>query len=402
MTQTKSSFSPEIKPHEPLRLFEVSVVIPCLNEAETLPICIEKALNAFKKLNLSGEVVVSDNGSTDNSVEIATRLGARVVHESKKGYGSALITGMRAARGKWLLMGDADDTYDFSELAPFLQKLREGYEIVIGNRLTDRLEKGVMPWKNRYIGTPVLTALLRFFYHLPVHDSQCGMRALKREAFQKMNLKCSGMEFASEMLVKAALFKLKIANIPISYSNTTRLRKPHLRPFRDGWRHLKFLLLFSPTHLFLIPASFLLAVGSFLLLALLRYPVFYLFGFPMETHWTLVGSASFILGCQILSIFFFTKVLALTRGYLPYDKITQGLYRTFRFEHGLLLGIAIFLAGFLIEGSILIQWFQNHFGPLYEFRRGIFGMTLMIVGIQIIFSSFFLSVLGSESTDQNV
>jgi len=378
---------------------ELSVVIPCLNEEATLPICIKKCLTSFKRLGVSGEVVVCDNGSTDRSVEIATRLGVTVVHESRKGYGSALLSGMKTAQGRWLLMGDADNTYDFSDIGPFMEKLREGYDIVIGNRLTDRLEKGAMPWKNRYIGTPLLTTLLHLFYHIQIRDSQCGMRGLTREAFQKMSLKCSGMEFASEMLVKAALFQLKVVNVPISYSVAPN-RTPHLRPFRDGWRHFKFLLMFSPTHLFFIPGALFLGGGLFLLTMLLRYPVFRLFGFPMDTHWTIVGSASVILGSQILSIFFFAKVLALTRGYLPYDKITQGLYRTFRFEHGLLLGLAIFLTGWATELYILCEWILSRFGPLYEFRLGIFGMTFIIVGLQTIFSSFFLSILGSESQER--
>ena len=388
MAQTETLFSPKREPYEPLDLLEVTVVIPCLNEAQTLPICIEKALNAFKKLNVSGEVVVSDNGSKDGSVEIATRLGARVIHESKKGYGSALIAGMRAARGKWIIMGDADNTYDFSELTPFLQELRNGHDIVIGNRLTPSLAKEAMPWKSRYIGTPALTALLRLFYRIPIYDSQCGMRGLTREAFQKMNLRCGGMEFASEMLVKAALFQLKVVNVPISYSAAPN-RTPHLRPFRDGWRHLKFLLIFSPTHLFLIPGLSLLVIGFLFLTALLMHPI--------DTHWAIVGSVSVISGGQILSIFFFAKVLALTRGYLPYDRLTQNLYQTFRCEHGILLGTGMTLAGLAMEGSILAEWIAHHFGPLHRFRLGILGMTLFIVGIQTIFSSFFLSLLGAES-----
>ena len=377
---------------------ELSVVIPCLNEVQTLPLCIEKCLNSFKKLGLSGEIVVADNGSTDGSAEIATRLGARVVHESKKGYGNALIAGMKAVRGRWLVMGDADDTYDFSELDPFLQKLREGYDLVVGNRLTGGLKKDAMPWLNRHIGTPALTAVLRLFYRIDVKDSQCGMRALTREAFQEMNLRCPGMEFASEMLVKAALFRLKVANIPIPYSMGVSSRTPHLRPFKDGWRHLKFLLIFSPTYLFFVPAFLLLVGGISILLLLLRYPTVHLFRLRMETHWAIIGSACVLLGSQILSIFFSAKVLGLTRGYLPYDQTTQRLYRTFRCEHGLLLGAAIFLVGWAIECYILLKWAVAHFGPLYEFRLGIFGMTLIVVGLQTIFSSFFLSLLGHESS----
>ena len=397
MQPIETMSQPETKPLETRDEIELSVVIPCLNEAETLPLCIEKCLTVFEHLHLLGEVVVCDNGSTDGSVKIAERLGGRVVHESKKGYGNALIAGMKAARGKWLVMGDADNTYDFSDLAPFLQKLREGYDLVVGNRLTAGLEKGAMPWMNRYIGTPLLTAVLCLFYRTDVKDSQCGMRAMSREAFQRMNLKCPGMEFASEMLVKASLSRLKISNVPISYSLSASNRTPHLRPFRDGWRHLKFLLIFSPTYLFFVPAALLLTGGFSILILLLRYPVFHLFHLKMDTHWTIVGSASVLLGSQILSIFFFAKVLALTRGYLPYDRLTQRLYRTFRCEHGLLLGIVLFLAGWAMACYILLKWITGRFGPLYEFRLGIFGMTLIVVGIQIIFASFFLSLLGHES-----
>ncbi len=375
---------------------ELSVVMPCLNEAETLEICITKALRAFAELHISGEVIVADNGSDDGSQAIAERAGARVVSVETKGYGSALMGGISAARGEFIIMGDADDSYDFSDLGRFIEMLRAGHDLVMGNRFRGGIAPGAMPWHHRYLGNPVLSAIGRLFFHSPAGDFHCGLRAFKRTAVLEMDLRTTGMEFASEMVVKATLKKMSIAEVPATLRPDGRSRPPHLRSWRDGWRHLRFLLLFSPRWLFLYPGLLLMLAGTIAGVWLLQGPIFIAnIGFDVQT--LLYAAMAIVIGFQATVFALFTKVFAISEGLLPEDPKLIGLTRIVSLEKGIVVGILLLLAG--LGGSIYAVsfWDERSFGPLdpsKTLRIIIPSITALILGCQIVLSSFFLSVLG--------
>jgi len=374
---------------------EVSVVMPCLNEEQTVGECVRKAQKALLDLGVTGEVIVADNGSTDRSVEIAESLGARVVHQPEPGYGNAYLAGLAAARGRYIVMGDSDNTYDFAELPRFVELLRQGrHDLVIGSRLRGTVKAGAMPFLHRYVGTPVLTALLNLFVGVQISDTQSGMRGLTREAYRRLRLKTSGMEFASEMIVRAARERLRIAEIPITYY--PRQGESKLRTFRDGWRHLRFLLLHSPTYLFLVPGATLLAMGLGLMALLSAGRVYFTGTFSLDIHAMIVGSLAAILGFQVISLGLYAKAYAGHAGLEEDDRVTRALTRSFTLEQGLALGAAAILLGLGLLGYVVYQWVSHGFileGNL-QLRPALWGLTLTVLGVQTVFASFFLGVLG--------
>jgi len=379
----------------------VSVVMPCLNEHETIGTCIRKARDTLKKLDLDGEVVIGDNGSTDGSIEIARSLGARVVHESKKGYGNAYRAGIAAAKGEYIIIGDSDDSYDFTDLGRFIDKLKEGYEVVMGSRFGGGIEKGAMPWTHRYIGNPILTGILNFFFKSGISDAHCGMRAFTKSAYEKMSLQTAGMEFASEMVIKAAMLKLKMTEIPIVLHQDGRSGSPHLRSVRDGWRHLRFMLLHSPTYLYMWPGFFLFFLGLLLMLFFLPGPI-QLFGRAVDLHFMVLGSLCAILGYQIITVGIYARIYAVTHDFIPQGQFLSRMFKLFNLERGLAFGAIIFIIGFALGIYIFVKWIKSHYGPFNEVRLALFASTLMIIGAQTIFSSFFLSMLGIERSQNKI
>jgi len=373
---------------------EVSVVIPCLNEANSLGFCVEKALSAFQSAGLRGEVVVSDNGSTDGSIELAEKLGARVIRAEQKGYGAALQAGIRASRGQFIVMGDADDSYDFTEVPRFVEAWRKGYDVVMGNRFKGEIKPGAMPWHHKYIGNPVLSATLNVLFHANIGDSHCGMRGFTRAVFDKMDLRSTGMEFASEFVIKATQLGVKMTEIPITLWKDKRGRPQHLRSFRDGWRHLRFMLLYAPNWLFLLPGTLLGAVGLFLVFWLLPGPRKISSNVILDIHTMIFGVIFTLLGAQIISIGAFAKVFSYSE---RFDRNPVSLKRVLKrvtLETGLFLGGALALLGFAGCAWITWQWAASGFGPLQAVRWVLFWSMWLFLGMQIIFASFFLSMLG--------
>ena len=376
--------------------------MPCLNEAETLARCIEAARLGIQRSGVPGEIIVADNGSTDGSPSIAGKSGARVVPVKDKGYGSALRGGIRAALGKWILMGDADDSYDFSEADRFVNKFQEGHELVMGCRLPaggGTILPGAMPWKNRWLGNPVLSFIGRVFFKCPAHDFHCGLRGFTRDAFEKMDLRTTGMEFASEMVIKSTFKRLKITEVPVTLRPDGRSRPPHLKPWRDGWRHLRFMLLFSPRWLFLAPGIFLSAAGVFFAAALSLNDI-KIGGISLDVGTLAVASMTAIIGFQLVAFAFFTKVFAIAEGLLPDDPKFSRAFKFFTLEKGIVFGLLVLLAGFgLLARSVWI-WREAHYGdlpPADNLRRLIPAVTLIVLGVQTIFSSFFMSALGLKT-----
>jgi glycosyltransferase involved in cell wall biosynthesis len=375
---------------------ELSVVMPCLNESATVGICVQKALASMERHGIRGEVIVADNGSTDGSREIAKESGARVVPIETRGYGSALRGGIAAARGRFILMGDADDSYDFSQLGAFVAKLREGYDLVMGNRFQGGILPGAMPPLHRYLGNPVLTGIGRLFFRSPVGDFHCGLRAFRKDAIERLDLRTLGMEFASEMIVKATAFGLRIAEIPTTLSPDGRDRAPHLRTWRDGWRHLRFLLLYSPRWLFLYPGIALLVLGTLVSAFLLPGPIMIgNVGFDVDT--LLFAAMAILIGFQSIVFAMFTKVFAISEALLPEDSRLSWLFRYVTLETGLVVGVLLILAGTGAWVLGLEYWRSYHFGaldPAKALRIVIPGVVFFTLGVQVILSSFFLSVLG--------
>ena len=394
MNPTLTSESTQPQRAATARSVDVSVVIPCLNEANSLAICIEKAVNAFRNAGLCGEVVVADNGSTDGSAEIAERHGARVVHVAERGYGAALRAGIGASRGPFIIMGDADDSYDFSEVPRFVEKLREGYDVVMGNRFRGGIQPGAMPRLHKYFGNPGLTALLNLLFHADIGDSYCGMRGFTRALYDRLDVRSAGMEFALEMIIKAAQIGARITEISIVLWPDKRGRAPHLRSFRDGWRSLRFMLLYAPNWLFLMPGAALAGVGLFLVFWLLPGPRQVSAHVVLDIHTMIFGVIFTLLGAQILSIGAFAKVF----GYAErFDRRSVSLRRVLRrvtLESGLLLGGTLFLAGFAGCAWITWQWAASGFGELHQVRQVLFWSMWLFLGLQVIFASFFLSMLG--------
>jgi len=378
------------------KTFELSIVMPCLNEAETLAICIRKAQAFLRKHNIVGEIIVADNGSSDGSQIIAKKNGARVVTVPLRGYGAALMGGIKAARGRYIIMGDADDSYSFNELAPFVAKLRDGYDLVIGNRFKGGIRPGAMPPLNRYLGNPVLSGLGRLFFGSTVGDFHCGLRGFSKSAIDRLDLQTTGMEFASEMVVKATYYGLNVTEVPTTLSPAGRSRQPHLRKWRDGWRHLRFLLIYSPRWLFLYPGVTLMGLGLLVMFMLLPAPKT-IKGVTFDVHTMLYAAILVIIGLQIVAFALFSKVFAINARLVPEDDRVRSALRIITLERGLILGILLTLIG--IAGSIyaFIAWRERSFGPLvysYMMRIVIPSLTFLALGIQIVFMSFFLSVLG--------
>jgi glycosyltransferase involved in cell wall biosynthesis len=375
---------------------ELSVVMPCLNESATVGSCVRKALGAMRQHGIRGEVVVADNGSADSSRQLAEEAGARVIPVETRGYGSALRAGIAAARGRFVLMGDADDSYDFTHLDRFVEKLREGYDLVMGNRFQGGILPGAMPPLHRYLGTPVLTAITRLFFRSPVGDINCGLRGFRKEAIEGLGLRTLGMEYAGEMIVKASTFGLRITEIPTTLAPDGRGRAPHLNTWRDGWRHLRFLLLYSPRWLFLYPGIALLVFGSVVGTLLLRGPLV-IGGVAFDVTTLLFAAMAILIGFQSVVFAMFTKVFAISEGLLPEDARLSRLFRYVTLETGLLAGVLLALTGGGAWVLGLAYWRGQHFGPLdpeQTLRVVIPGVVCFTLGFQIILSSFFLSVLG--------
>jgi len=384
------------KPPGTEQILELTVVMPCLNEAETLEVCITKALKCLSEHQIAGEVLIADNGSTDGSQDIARRLGARVVDVPAKGYGSALRGGIAAARGRYVIMADADDSYDFSALMPFVEKLREGFELVMGNRFLGGIAPGAMPPLHRYLGNPVLTAIGRLFFRSPCGDFHCGLRGFNKEAIDRLRLQTTGMEFASEMVVKSTLLGLRMTEVPTTLSPDGRSRAPHLRSWRDGWRHLRFLLLFSPRWLFMYPGVALMTVGL-LVGAWILPGARSLGGVYFDVHTLLYASAAIIIGFQMILFAVFVKVYAMGEGLMPPDPRMNQLFRYITLETGLAAGAALVAFGFGAAVYALGDWGSQAFGELnpQQVLRIVVPSTLALtLGFQIVLSSFFLSVLG--------
>jgi glycosyltransferase involved in cell wall biosynthesis len=372
----------------------VSVVMPCLDEEETIGSCVQQALEGIRQSGLPGEVIVADNGSSDRSIEIARSLGARVIHQPTRGYGNAYRAGFAAARGRYIVMGDSDATYDFREVPRLVQKLREGNEYVLGSRFQGTILPGAMPWLNRYVGNPVLTGLLNLLFGLHSTDAHSGLRAFTREAYGRMRLRTTGMEFASEMVINAARARLRVAEVPITYYPRASASK--LRRWRDGWRHLRFMLLYSPDHLFLIPGALLFLLGWGGLFYLLPGPKL-VSGHFVDYHVMFIASLLAIVGFQVLLTGFYAKAYAFTHRFAPDDRMIQLFYRYFSLEEWLVVGLVIFLIGLGIDGAIVVTWVQHHFRDLFAVREALLALTLMVIGLQLVFSSFLLSILNINS-----
>jgi glycosyltransferase involved in cell wall biosynthesis len=375
---------------------ELSIVMPCLNEAETLATCIKRAQSYLDRWGVSGEIVIGDNGSTDGSQQIATDLGIRVVHVPVRGYGAALHGAITEAQGLYCIMGDSDLSYDFENLDAYIEKLRQGYDLVMGNRFKGSIEVGAMPWKNRYLGNPILSAIGRILFDTEVGDFHCGIRGFSKIAFQKMDLRTTGMEFASEMVIKARLMGLRMTEVPSILSPDGRSRPPHLLPYRDGWRHLRFMLLHSPRWLFLYPGTALILMGLAGCAWLLPGPRV-IHGVGFDVHTLLYAFVSILLGFQLITFAVFTKVFAISEGLLPEDPRLNRAFRYITLESGLAAGGLLIVMG--ISGSIFAVsgWAKESFGALDAGRMlrivmpAVFSLTL---GVQIVCGSFFLSILG--------
>jgi glycosyltransferase involved in cell wall biosynthesis len=379
---------------------DLTILMPCLNEAETLAICVRQAVAAIRDANISGEVIVADNGSTDGSQQIALAEGARVVDVPTRGYGAALIAGIEAARGKYVMMADADASYHFEHLPRFLPKLDAGYDLVMGNRFAGSIEPGAMPPLHRFLGNPVLSTIGRIFFRIPVRDFHCGLRAFRRDSILALNLRTTGMEFASEMVVKSSLAGLRMTEVPTTLSPDGRSRPPHLRSWRDGWRHLRFLLLYSPRWLFFYPGLIALAAGVILSIALLPGPLVLHFGATTRTLDvdTLTYALGLVLiGTHITVFAVSAKVFGTLEGFLPPNPRLERLFKFVTLETGLLLGCVLLFIGAGTLGYALYLWHATGFGnlsPTSTLRITLPSATAFMLGVEVIFASFFLSLLG--------
>lgn len=374
---------------------ELTILMPCLNEAETLARCITKARAFLDRSGTSGEVLIADNGSTDGSQEIASRLGARVVPVPERGYGAALSGGIAAARGKYVVMGDADDSYDFSALDAMLEQLRAGSQLVMGNRFKGGIAEGAMPWLHRYLGNPVLSFLGRLFFRVPIGDFHCGLRGFDRDTVRKLGLSTPGMEFASEMVVKSALHEIEIAEVPVILSKDGRSRPPHLRTWRDGWRHLKFLLLYSPRWLFLLP-GFALLLAGLLVMATIAARAVMIGGFGLDIHTMAYAGAAILFGLQMIIFAVVTRLLGMQAGWLPVTAQRQRLFDQLTLEKCLVLGAALFIFGLALSVRALATWASVDFGsldPRVMMRWVVPSTTLMAVGGEIAIAGFLIEAL---------
>jgi glycosyltransferase involved in cell wall biosynthesis len=386
---------------EPL---ELTILMPCLNEAETIEICVKKAKGFLDSSGIRGEVVIADNGSTDGSQALAQKCGARVVPIRKRGYGSALLGGIQAARGTFVIMGDADDSYDFTALDPFVSKLREGYELVMGNRFLGGIKPNAMPPLHRYLGNPVLTGIGRLLFRSASGDFHCGLRGFRRNSILSLDLTSPGMEFASEMVVKASLRRLRMAEVPTTLSPDGRSRPPHLRSWRDGWRHLRFLLLFSPAWLFFYPGFVMLLLGTVGMAWLL--PEQRSAGaITFDVNTLVFAAAAIVCGFQAIVFYMFAKTHAIRAGLLPEDALVSRLRGVLRLEVGLIVGSVAVAIGLLLAAFAVGAWGVHSFGqlnPQQSLRIVIPSTTLLILGLQIMFSSCLLSILQLETKSPEI
>lgn len=369
---------------------ELSVVMPCLNEEKGVGICIKKIKEVFEKNKINGEIIVVDNGSIDKSKEISLELGAKVIEESVRGYGAAYLRGLGEAKGKYIIMADSDDTYNFYDIPKFMKSLKDGFDLVMGSRFKGNIQKGAMSFSHRYIGNPILSTMTRIFFRTSLSDIHCGMRGLTKEAYSKMNLSTLGMEFATEMVVGALRSKLKITEVGIDYF--PRAGESKLDPFGDAWRHIRFMLIFCPMWLYLVPGFLGFFFGSILLVVLFAGPV-NLFGRVWDTHFLIFGSLITIISNQLIQTGLFAHMFAAEKGFISRDFIVVNVQRFFNLERSLLLGVLIFSLGFIINLFIFLEWFNNSFGSLYRIRESVVALTLLVIGMQTIFSAFFLSLL---------
>jgi glycosyltransferase involved in cell wall biosynthesis len=388
MSTVEQTMSPSPADAEDSAAPLVSVVIPCLNEAENIEACVIAALEAIVRMGVLGEVVVADNNSEDNSARLAEQAGARVVVERRRGYGSAYLAGFEASRGRYIVMADADLTYDFDEIPRFVAALEEGAEMVIGDRM-DNIQPGAMPWLHQYIGNPILTGLLNLFFRTGISDAHCGMRALRREVLARLDLRTTGMEFASEMVIRASKENLRIAEFPIEYH--PRGGESKLSSFRDGWRHLRFLLVHSPNYLFIVPGAVLAGIGTVIIVFVGAGLDF--FGRAWGVHALIGGALLMIVGTQVLALGLCAHAYG-TYFMSEKDPWFDRMRARFRLEHGLLLGGVFVLIGLVMGGLILATWISHGFGSLADEHLAVIAATLVIVGIQIFFSAFLLSILG--------
>ena len=378
---------------------EVSVVIPCLNEADTLEACIAKAQRALGEHRISGEIIVADNGSTDGSQAIATRMGARLVHVEAKGYGNALMDGIAAARGRFVIMGDADDSYDFLQLPRFVNKLREGFDLVQGCRLPSgggTVLPGAMPLLHRWWGNPMFSRMARVMFHTAIHDVYCGMRGFTKDLYDRLGQRCTGMEFATEMIIKASLFREKVAELPITlYPDGRKSHAPHLKTFRDGWRTLRFFLMYCPRWLFTIPGGVLVFLG--MVGYAVAMPGLRLGGVAFDAHTLLFASLAILCGYQSILFAIFTKTFAISGGLMPEDPQLARFFKIVNLERGLILSAATILVGIILLAAAINQWRLASFGTLdyaQTMRLVVPGVTLTALGFQTMLSSFFVSILG--------
>lgn len=375
---------------------ELSIVMPCLNEAETLAICISKAQSFLDKNKVNGEIIIADNGSTDGSIDIARSHNARVILVQQKGYGSALKAGIDAANGTYVIMGDADDSYDFKNLMPYLTELRKGKDLVMGNRFKGGIEKDAMPFLHKYLGNPVLSFIGRLFFKININDFHCGLRGFSKVAYNKMDLKTSGMEFASEMVVKSKLNNLSITEVPTKLHKDGRTRAPHLKTWSDGWRHLRFLMLYAPNWLFLYPGILLALVGLVMSIVLVINPLEFS-RFTLDVHTLLYSSAFLLVGFQFIIFYGLTKIFAVENELLPKSNRYNKLFRFINLEKGLIFGFVLLIIGLILSYKGLASWQATQFGVLdtsTTLRIIIPAITALQLGIQTILFSFFFSVLG--------
>ncbi len=382
------------------RLLELSILMPCLNEAETIGKCVDSARASIAKLDLRAEVLVADNGSTDGSQQIALAHGAKVITVDEPGYGAAIRGGVAASSSRFIIMGDADESYDFGEIPPILERLRFGDDLVMGNRFAGGIEKGAMPWSHRWIGNPVLSLTGRIFFSSSVRDFHCGLRGFSVDAFRRMRLNTTGMEFASEIVVKASLASMKVSEVPISLHKDGRTRAPHLRTWRDGWRHLRFLLLFCPRWLFVIPGLALMLAGSVITLWLLG-GTRYVGSIGLDIHTMLVTGVSALLGYELVLFGAFIKVFGMRAGFLPADRRMEQFFKVATLEKGLLAGAILTVTGSVLVLAAVVSWGRSGYGPLdteASMRPLIVAMLLIAAGVQTIFASFVMSMLGIKET----
>ena len=369
----------------------VSVVLPCLNEADGVGRCVEKATTALHEMRIAGEVIVVDNGSTDGSPEIATRAGARVVHERRRGYGAAYLRGFQEARGTVIVMADADDRYDLRDIARVVEPLtHDGFDMVMGSRLKGNILSGAMPWTHRWIGNPILSGMLRLFFHTTVSDAHCGMRSFTRQAYERMELRTQGMEFASEIVVNALREGLRIREVPITYYPREGVSK--LSGLRDAWRHIRFMLIYSPSYLFQLPGILLLTIGAVLVMALAGGPLEVL-GHRWDYHVLLFGTLALILGYNLVVFDILAKTFSMGAGLAKPNRWLHAVLRIFSLERGLVIGSVLFLAGLALEVKIVLDWARAGYGALMAVRGIVIGMTAMVLGAQTVFGSFLVALL---------